>query len=310
MKKPQNVTASRQQLIMNQSRQMNVPYEMLLRRYAFDRFLKRLTMSEYERNLILKGALALNAYTETGSRPSKDIDFLGANLTAEKILPIISEIANVKLDQDDGIHFDVSTFKSEPIQTKHEEAGVRVTGIARMGNIRIPLKIEVSFGHIVTPEPNMVTIPALLEDGGPTTILAYTRETILAEKFEAMVKLGFGNTRIKDFYDIRLLMRTQNLDGEVAVAALRNTFTKRKTKLPTEPPIVFSEEFIKTSGEKQWKSFISKLGIQDKSSFSDVVNEIAPFCMGFVEMANDLRTVENWNAETGFEPILTLITRP
>ncbi len=176
-----------------------------------------------------------------------------------------------------------------------------------MNNVRIPLKIEVSFGHIVTPEPNMVTIPALLVGDDDTKILAYTRETIFAEKFQAIVDLAFGNSRIKDFYDIRALKRTQPLDGEVTASALRNTFRKRETDIPTELPVGFSEEFINTTGEKQWRGFISKLGDQDKSKFAEVIAEIAPFCMAFADMANDIRPIEDWNPETGFEarPILT-----
>lgn len=301
MKIIQNVSASRLQKILNRSRELNTPYEMLLRRYAFDRFLKRMTVAGYERRLILKGALALNAYSETPTRPSKDIDFLGEGITALNVLPIMSEIAQAELAQDDGIIFDVASFRAEPIQAKKEESGVRVTGVAKMGNVKIPLKIEVSFGHVVTPEPNFIKIPTLLDDGEEIRISAYTRETILAEKFEAMVSLGFGNSRIKDFFDIRVLKRTQYLSGDIATAALKNTFKKRETEIPKEYPIAFSEEFIKTVGDAQWKGFISKLGIRDKSSFAEVVAEIAPMCMGFADMANDLRPVEDWHPDLGFD---------
>jgi hypothetical protein len=273
---------------------------MLLRRYAFDRFLHRMMVSQEQGKLVLKGAMALYAYSKELLRPSKDIDFLGNAITPENVLPIVTAIASTPPDEDDGIEFDINTFIAEPIQVKDEESGTRVTGIARMGNIRIPLKIEVSFGHLVTPEPNFVTIPTIIPDSKEIRVLAYTRETILAEKFQIINVLGMGNTRIKDFFDIRALLRTQFLDGEVVVAAFEATFGRRETEIPASPPLAFQEEFIRNSGTRAWVNFLKKSGIQEKSDFQSVIDEIGPFCMGFADMALGKREIEDWTPGEGF----------
>jgi hypothetical protein len=169
-----------------------------------------------------------------------------------------------------------------------------------MGNIRIPLKIEVSFGHLVTPEPNFVTIPTILPGEREIKVLAYTPETILAEKFQTVIVRGVGNTRIKDFFDIRALQRTQFLHGEIVVAAFEATFGRRETEIPTAPPPAFQEDFIRDSGSSAWTNFLRKSGIQEKSDFRNVIQEIEPFCMSFAEMARGLREVEDWTPGEGF----------
>lgn len=300
MKKLTNVRASRLALIHNESKRLQIPYEMLLRRYAFDRFLHRMMASQEQGKLVLKGAMALYAYSKELLRPSKDIDFLGNAIGPENVLPIVSAIASTAPDEDDGLEFDISTFVAEPIQVKDEESGTRVTGIARMGNIRIPLKIEVSFGHLVTPEPNFVTIPTIIPGEREIKVLAYTRETILAEKFQTVIVRGVGNTRIKDFFDIRALQRTQFLDGEVVVAAFEATFGRRETEIPSAPPPAFQDDYIRDSGTRAWTNFLKKSGIQDKSDFKSVVDEIEPFCMGFAEMALGVREIEDWTPGEGF----------
>lgn len=300
MKKLTNVRASRLALIHNESKRLQIPHEMLLRRYAFDRFLHRMMASQEQGKLVLKGAMALYAYSKELLRPSKDIDFLGNAITPENVLPIVTAIASTPPDEDDGIEFDIDTFIAEPIQVKDEESGTRVTGIARMGNIRIPLKIEVSFGHLVTPEPNFVTIPTIIPGEREIKVLAYTRETILAEKFQTVIVRGVGNTRIKDFFDIRALQRTQFLDGEVVVAAFEATFGRRETTIPDAPPPAFQEDFIRDSGTRAWANFLKKSGIQEKTDFHSVIEEIEPFCMGFAEMARGVRNVEDWTPGEGF----------
>jgi len=295
-----NVAASRLALILNESKKLQIPYEMLLRRYAFDRFLHRMVASEEQGKLVLKGAMALYAYSKELIRPSKDIDFLGNAITPENVLPIVTAIANTPAGEDDGIEFDVSTFVAEPIQVQDEESGTRVTGIARMGNTRIPLKIEVSFGHLVTPEPNFVTIPTIIPGEREIKVLAYTRETIFAEKFQTVIVRGVGNTRIKDFFDLRALKRTQFLDGGVVVAAFEATFGRRETEIPSVSPPAFQDDFIRDYGTKAWSNFLRKSGIQEKSDFKSVVEEIEPFCMSFAEMALGMREIEDWTPGEGF----------
>lgn len=299
-----SVAQSRLQLILNKSKEMGVNHEMLMRRYVFDRFLKRVAVSPYNDAFVLKGAMALNAYLPDINRPTRDMDFHGMNAEQRNnALNIIKEIVSIDLGEEDGIEFIRDAFSVEPIQVKQEEKGVRITGLATMIRARIPLKIEISFGQVLTPDAQLVTLPTVLPDSSETRIRIYSRETILAEKFETVISRGVGNTRFKDFYDIRTLAQTQHLTGDIVAAAFRNTFKHRGTTIPREPPPAYQSEFIESIGEKSWKSLLKHNFLKEKTTFQSVVDEIKPFTLGFAQMALGLRPIEDWvPGEGGFVP--------
>jgi predicted nucleotidyltransferase component of viral defense system len=295
-----NVAQSKLALILNKSKELHVNHEMLLRRYVYDRFLKRIAASPYRDGLVLKGAMALNAYFDELKRPTRDIDLLGLNRQMlENVGSIFTEIANIDLGEDDGIVFLPEAFKFETIKADADDGAIRILGTAMIARARVPLKIEISFDQVLTPDAQLTTLPTLLPDMSATSMLIYSRETILAEKFQTVVRKGPRNSRIKDFFDIRALMQTQHLSGELVSTAFQRTFEQRKTEIPLELPVAYLPEFSKNN-EKAWSDFLTTSSIKEKPAFSQVIAEITPFTMAFAHMALGHREIEDWMADDGF----------
>jgi hypothetical protein len=177
--------------IQNEARMLGVSHELLMRRYVFERFLCRLSQSPHRDVLVLKGAMALVAVTKNFGRETRDLDMLGLQtLTAPQALDLIRTVAGTSPSDPDPVDFDLATFSVEPINVKNEEPGHQISGQAKIGNARIPLKIEISHGHVVSPAPMRMQYPTVLDGSHAPEILCYTPETMLAEKFEAIVSLG------------------------------------------------------------------------------------------------------------------------
>jgi hypothetical protein len=294
------VVASLSRRLLNESRKLGVPNELLVRRYGFERLLRRLELSSHSKELCLKGAMAFLAVTGDFHRPTKDMDFTGLEFSsAVEVVEMWKDIASVVTPEDDGLVFLPETFKSEEIQASSDEPGVRVLGMARLGTIRIPLKLEVSYGHAMTPGAVLMDYPTVLSGMPSGRILCYSKETILAEKFEAVCSLGKRNSRFKDFYDIRGLARSTDFDLETAAAALRNTFLRRGTDMPAARPDAFRPEFF-ADGQKGWAAFIHKLGVRNEQDFSQVVAEIEPFVMGIVEAWRQPGVPAQWEKGVGW----------
>jgi len=166
------------QRILNESRKLGVTHELLTRRYVFERFLVRLSQSEWREKLVLKGAMALVAVTRNYGRTTRDMDMLGLQqLTSGEALAAIKAIASVAPSDGDPVVFDVDAFKVDTINVEADEPGHQITGEARIGNAKIPLKIEISHGHLVSPTPAEMNYPTVLADGEAPNILCYTPET-------------------------------------------------------------------------------------------------------------------------------------
>ncbi|SEF12025.1 Nucleotidyl transferase AbiEii toxin, Type IV TA system [Rhizobiales bacterium GAS191] len=157
---------------------------------------------------------------------------------------------------DDGVVFDVDALEAALIREEAEYGGVRVRTNATIAGARIPIQIDVGFGDVVTPGPVEIKYPSLL--GAPTARLrAYPVDTVVAEKFEALVTLGIANSRLKDFYDLWLIAETFELDRSILAAALRHTFGRRGTALPSETPTGLSEAYAET-WDRQWRAFLGR----------------------------------------------------
>lgn len=290
---------SRQNLLLNESRRLKVMHDLILRRYAFERFLVRLGESKHRESFVLKGAMALIAVTGSFDRPTRDMDMLGLlALDAEEARVVLAEIAATTPSEDDGLRFDVESFTADIINAATEEPGTKVTGYAYLGSVRIPLKIEISHGHLVTPHPVDMEYPTVLGGTQSASILCYTKETMLAEKFEAVCSLGTHTSRFKDFYDIRELSRKLEFDGSVAAEAFRRTFAKRETAIPAADPVAFDVSF-REAGDRGWKGFLRKQGIRDEQSFADLVEEIRPFVMGIAAFARGDQP-QFWSPDEGW----------
>lgn len=242
MKLLKNVSASVRQRLLNRSRNDNRSFNELLQYYAMERFLYRLSQSDHAQDFILKGALMLRAWNSPEFRPTMDIDMLGKTANEdENITSLIRNILAVDVVPD-GLAFDSESIQTERITETANYEGIRVRFKGTLATARINMQIDIGFGDIVYPEPVIAELPCMLDFPAPT-LLCYSRESAIAEKFEAMIKLGKLNSRMKDFYDIWLLSRQFQFELSSLGEAVRQTFEQRGTKL-SEPIEAFSKEFI------------------------------------------------------------------
>jgi len=240
-----------------------------------ERFLYRLSRSAHAERFILKGALMLRVWRSPQFRPTMDIDMLGRT-SCEKanILSQIREIMEADVDQD-GLTFPSDSIQAERITEDAEYEGIRVRFLGTLGTARISMQIDIGFGDIIHPGPEMAELPTLLDSPAPR-LLCYSRESAIAEKFEAMVSLGILNSRMKDFYDIWLLSRQFDFDGKKLAEAIRLTFEQRGTVL-TVPIDSFSRDFAEGK-QNQWTAFRKRLQQEHTpASFQEVTSAVATF---------------------------------
>jgi predicted nucleotidyltransferase component of viral defense system len=233
----------------------------LQRGFANERLLYRLERSAQGERFILKGAMLFILWSDTPHRTTKDVDLLcrGDNSIAE-IEAIFRAVCQADVVPD-GLEFDLTTVKGEVIKADREYPGVRIRLIAFIAGTptRINLQIDVGFGDIVTPAPQLMSLPAMLSDLPTPQLYAYNRETVIAEKFEAMVLLGIGNTRMKDFYDLWYLSQHFTFEGSLLGRAIAATFERRRTPIPTDTPLALTSEFANDeTKQRQWVAFVRK----------------------------------------------------
>jgi len=196
-----NVAASVRQRLRNLARQRGVDFQYLLVRYGMERLLYRFSRSEACDHFVLKGAALFSLWTDQPHRATRDIDLLGhGDNSIEHLEEVFRQICEVTVE-DDGLTFFPDSVRGQVISPHDEYEGVRLTLTALLEKARIPLQVDIGFGDTVTPEPTVVEYPVLL-DLPPPVLRAYSRETVVAEKFQAMVSLGMGNSRMKDFFDL------------------------------------------------------------------------------------------------------------
>lgn len=233
---PRNLSASVSHRLLNLTRQSGEDYQYDLMRYGLERMMFRFSQSDYARQFVVKGAMLLRVWTSEQYRSTKDLDLLAIlDVSPEKLTEIFQEVCTLSV-QDDGLEFLVNTIRVSEIREDNAYGGLRVTLQARLGKIRIPLQVDVGFSDAVIPEAQPEEFPTLLDFPAPI-LLAYPRETSIAEKFEAIVNLGLTNSRMKDYYDIWLLSEQFSFEGETLKAAIVATFKRRQTALPREPPV-------------------------------------------------------------------------
>jgi hypothetical protein len=272
---PKNVAASIRQRLLNKAHEQNRPFNEILQYYGMERFLYRLMLSKSAKIFILKGALMFPAWKSPVSRPTMDIDMMGKTVNdIENIRGLVGEICALPANED-GIVFDLDSIRGERIATDAEYDGVRIRLVGHLENARINIQIDIGFGDVIVPAPTMIELPTVLDQPAPR-LLGYSRESAIAEKFNAMLKLGELNSRMKDFYDIRLLSMEFEFDGQILSKAIAGTFNNRKTTIPSEI-IAFSGRFAEEKAI-QWNAFCRKLRHETTSpDFSQVVKEIKTF---------------------------------
>ncbi len=296
-KTPKNIAASVRQRLLNKARHDKRPFNELLQYFAMERFLYRLSRSPYTEKFILKGALMLRVWNAPFFRPTMDIDMLGRNTgnEIEKIIKQIREICQVSVDPGDGLNFDTSNISGERITEDADYEGVRIRFEGRLEAAKIPMQIDIGFGDVVVPGPQEAILPTIL-DFPPPHLLGYSLESAIAEKFEAMVKLGELNSRMKDFYDIWLLSRRFDFMGDQLKNAISETFKNRGTLLPSQIT-AFGESFVSMKSG-QWQAFHRRLG-QEKipGDFAEIMDQIKTFLDPIIASVQSGKTTSLiWNA--------------
>ncbi len=285
-----NMGASVRARLLGLSKQRNQPFDLLLTRYALERLLYRLSTTKHRDRFVLKGAMLMTTWFDTKFRPTRDVDFLGfGESEPEKVLYIFREICAV--GQTDGVTFDVDAIRIERNREELEYGGLRLRTQATIDGARVPVVIDIGFGDSIVPGLDEIEYPVLLDAPAPK-LRGYKPETVVAEKFEAIVKLGRANSRMKDLYDIWMLLREHEFKGAGLAQAIAATFSRRKTDIPAERPAGLSKTFAEDPAkQQQWKSFSEAIGVS-LPPLAQIVDQLAAFLMPRAVEAIDLPAID------------------
>ena len=272
-----NMGASVRQRLLNYGKATGKPFSEVLQYYAMERFLYRLSVSSHADKFLLKGALLLTAWKAPISRPTMDIDLMGrTDNDVDTIVGLMREVALFDV-ADDGLVFDPSSFAGGAIREDADYAGVRATFTGRVDAARIHMQIDIGFGDVVTPGPERLSYPTILDFPAPL-LFGYSRETVMAEKLQALTQLRMTNTRMKDYFDLWLLSRQPELNKAMLRKAIERTFENRKMAIETEPIGLSGTFGADPTKQIQWRALLKRSGLTEApESLTDVVEEIRLF---------------------------------
>jgi predicted nucleotidyltransferase component of viral defense system len=278
-----NLPASVRARLLALSKTTGQTFDLVLTRFALERLLYRLSKSRYADRFVLKGAMLLATWFDDPTRPTRDIDLLGfGDPDSDEILQAFGEIMQVEVE--DGIVFDRDSLRIDRIREDDRYGGVRMRAQAALAGARITVVIDIGFGDAIEPGLEQLVYPTLLDFPAPE-LRAYAQETVIAEKFQAMVDLGRANSRMKDFYDIWLLFKSFRFEDDRLARAIAATFARRMTLIPAELPDALSTEFAADRTKvRQWEAFTEDLAV-DPGTLEEVIGELAEFLMPHAERA-------------------------
>jgi hypothetical protein len=276
--------ASARARLLNLARQRRQPLDLLLTRFVLERLLYRLSISPHRSRFVLKGAVLLATWLPDPYRPTRDLDLLGfGDPSPDALLQVFREILAAVPAADDGVAF-AGNLRIDPIREEQEYGGLRLRTIATVAGAQVNVVVDVGFGDAMEPGAEEMELPVLLDLPAPR-LRAYARETVVAEKLQAMVVLGRVNSRMKDFYDIWLLIRTHDLVPERLAQAIAATFERRRTLLPADVPDALSPGFARDEvKQRQWAAFAEGLTVEP-GSLEDVVRDLREFLMPAIDVA-------------------------
>lgn len=300
---PSNLPASVRQRLLNIAKRDGEAFELVLTRYALERLLYRLGQSQYHGQFLLKGAMLFAVWGGEAHRPTRDVDLLGFGTSElSQVVKIFQDICQVSVEAD-GLEFLPDTMRAIEIREDQEYQGVRVSFEARLGNAVIPIQIDIGYGDAVTPAPEDITYPTVLDFSAPK-LRAYPIYSVVAEKFQAMVWLGIANSRMKDFYDIWIIMQKFPFEGHILGEAIEATFARRQTPLPTEAPLALTQAFANDAAKQiQWKAFLRKNALSAGDlTFPDIITALHDFLMPpTLASAEGFAFNDNWPARGAWQ---------
>lgn len=258
--------------LLNVAKQESIFFQTILTRYFQERLLYRISQTHYKNNFYLKGGALMYAYERFSARPTLDIDFLGSNISndGEKIVNTFKEICAVPCDED-GVCFDLTRISAQNITEFKDYHGIRLSIPVTMDTIAQVMTMDIGFGDVVTPGAISLDYPILLKHLPAANILAYSIETVIAEKMHAVVDLADQSSRMKDYYDLHQILSASQYDAEVLRVAIKRTFENRHTEYKDDVMFFRAEYPENAAMQIRWKAFIRKITSKSNLSFSDVV---------------------------------------
>lgn len=273
-----NIPASVRARLLSEAKKRGESYDQMLQYFAIERFLYRLSRTQWGERLVVKGAIMLRAWGTPMGRPTRDIDFLGEIDNSPVAVERAVRECLAVVYPDDGLVFDTEIETNE-INVADRYPGARVVLRGNLDGGTFRLQLDIGIDDAVVPDPEWVDYPTMLDLDAPR-ILAYRPATALAEKFETIVSKGLANSRLKDYYDIWLLSTLHVYDGAEIADALDATFTHRGTVLPTQAPPGLSDAFHGSAeAQARWRSFLSGKGVDAPTNLADVCEVISDFIM-------------------------------
>ena len=284
-KEVKNVGASVRARLLGISKEKGLNFDLVLTHYVIERLLYRLAQSRHADRFVLKGAILLMTWFDEPFRGTRDLDLLGHGDPApEAVLGVFKEV--LSQEQPDGVLFDANAARVSRIRQENEYGGLRVRTTADIGGARIAVNVDVGFGDATEPPAEWLEYPVLLDMPAPR-LRGYARETVVAEKFQAMVALGLANSRMKDYYDVWIISEAFDIDRSRLAQAISATFARRGTAIPDAVPNGLSRAFAEDAVKRQqWEAFKRDLEV-DPGPLGDVVGVLEAFLMPAAAAARD-----------------------
>ncbi|MEE4454391.1 nucleotidyl transferase AbiEii/AbiGii toxin family protein [Novosphingobium resinovorum] len=277
---PVNIAASVKQRLLNLARTEGRAYDVVLVRYALERLLYRLSISEHRGSFILKGGMLVTLWIESSSRETRDVDFLGhGDAGPDHLRELFAGVLSI--DAGDGLVFDAGGLRTAVIREEMEYGGVRLRADAYLEKSRIPVTIDIGFGDALADAARTMAYPSMLGMDEPE-IRIYPPASVIAEKFQAMVALGVTNGRMKDYFDLWAIPKALQIDSDDLDAAIRATFGRRRTAIPDERPPGLSGTMIADDAKQaQWRAYAASLELSELG-FEEVIEAawelVGPSC--------------------------------
>lgn len=297
-----NIAASVRARLLNRARETQQDFNLVLTRYAIERLLYRISISKHADQFLLKGALLFDLWFDIPHRPTRDADFLGfGSAELPHIEGVFKELCT--LDTNDGVTFQSDTVRAAEIRKEANYAGVRVMLLGVIDGARCQIQIDIGFGDAVTPGPEEVEYPVMLSEFAAPKLRVYPRYTVVAEKFEALSSLGIANSRMKDYFDLWILVRHTEFDGDILRQAVQATFDHRKTVLSGHAPLGLTDAFAQDPQKQtQWQAFLRKNRLE-ALALNDVIAALATFMLPVIEAASANETfTARWQAGGPWSP--------
>lgn len=295
-----NVAASVVQQLRNMRTETGEDMQVLLSRYATERLMYRISRSRYKDAFILKGAWLFYTWG-VARRATRDVDFL-ASLDRAKIETAFREIIAVEVDQEDGVRFNADSIRMDEIQEDGDYVGLRLRMVAELGRTTVHVQVDMGFNEALVEEPVRTELPVLLDFHRPV-IRVYSPEAVIAEKLEAIIKLGTINTRFKDFFDLHLLSRESSFEGGRLKEQVEATLRHRATEPPTTTPTGISDESARSDGaQRAWQAFLRRsAAVGAPEDFADVAARIREFVGPVLDAVSQEKALDmDWDPARGW----------